>query len=148
MPAMAALPHPHPPSLPDGQPESVTQPSADAPQRVRIVLADAAYKRQGAQARVELAEQSRVGEALVKGLMRTQLSLALRLATVVVIGLGGLPLLFAIAPAVAGARLFGVALPWLFLGALAYPFLFVVGAVFVWLSERTEADFTELVDRR
>jgi len=65
-----------------------------------------------------------------------------------VVGLGGLPLLFAVAPSVAGVRPFGIALPWLLLGLVAYPFLFVVGAAYVWLAERTEAEFTELVDRK
>ncbi|GAA1039592.1 hypothetical protein GCM10009557_58610 [Virgisporangium ochraceum] len=128
---------------------SSTPPTSDPPppERVRVVLADAARARRGGQVRAELAEQSGVGEALVTGLMRAQLGLALRLAVVVAIGLGGLPLLFAVAPAVAGARLFGVPLPWLLLGLVAYPFLFVVGAAYVWLSERTEREFADLVDR-
>jgi hypothetical protein len=118
------------------------------PARVRVVLADAARDRRAGQVRTELAEQSGVGEALVTGLMRAQLGLALRLAAVVAIGLGGLPLLFAVAPAVAEARLFGVPLPWILLGLVAYPFLFGVGATYVWLSERTEREFAELVDRK
>jgi hypothetical protein len=128
---------------------SSTPPTSDPPppERVRVVLADAARARRGGQVRTELAEQSGVGEALVTGLMRAQLGLALRLAVVVAVGLGGLPLLFAVAPAVAGARLFGVPLPWLLLGLVAYPFLFVVGAAYVWLSERTEREFADLVDR-
>jgi hypothetical protein len=118
------------------------------PDRVRVVLADAARARRAGQVRTELAEQSGVGEALVTGLMRAQLGLALRLAVVVAVGLGGLPLLFAVAPAVADARLFGVTLPWLLLGLVAYPFLFGVGATYVWLSERTEREFADLVDRK
>jgi hypothetical protein len=123
----------------------------DRPERVRVVLADVAEQRaarRGGQVRAELEEQSGVGEALVSSLMRTQLGLALRLAVVVAIGLGGLPLLFAVAPAVAGIRPFGMALPWVLLGVVAYPFLFVVGAAYVWLSERTEREFAELVDRK
>ena len=120
----------------------------EPPARVRVVLADAARGRRAGRVRAELQEQSGVGEALVRGLMRAQLSLALRLAAVVAIGLGGLPLLFAVAPAVAQVRPFGIALPWLLLGVLAYPFLFGVGAAYVWLSERTEHEFTELVDRK
>jgi hypothetical protein len=120
----------------------------EPPPRVRVVLADAARGRRAGRVRAELQEQSGVGEAVLRGLMRAQLSLALRLAAVVAIGLGGLPLLFAVAPAVAQVRPFGIALPWLLLGGLAYPFLFVVGAAYVWLSERTEHEFTELVDRK
>jgi Na+/H+ antiporter NhaB len=111
------------------------------PDRVRVVLADAARARRAGQVRTELEEQSGVGEALVTGL-------SLRLAVVVAVGLGGLPLLFAVAPAVAEARLFGVTLPWLLLGVVAYPFLFGVGAAYLWLSERTEREFAELVDRK
>jgi hypothetical protein len=139
MPTMAA------PTDPE---QAVDETAAPQPAtRVRVVLADVALARRAGYARTELAEQSPVGEALVRGLMRTQLGFALRLAVVVAIGLGGLPLLFAVAPAVADARPFGVALPWLLLGLVAYPFLFAVGAAYVWLSERTEAEFTELIDR-
>lgn len=134
MPGMVAPPAPDPANHP--------------PERVRVVLADVALVRRGGQVRTELEEQSGVGEVLVRGLMRAQLGLALRLAVVVAVGLGGLPLLFAVAPAVAGVRPFGVALPWLLLGVAAYPFLFAVGAAYVWLSERTEREFAELVDRK
>jgi len=82
------------------------------PPRVRVVLADVARTRKEGP-RVELEEQSQVGEALLRGLIRAQLAIALRLAGVVIVGLGGLPLLFAIAPTVAGARPLGVGLPWL-----------------------------------
>src|SRR5690349_14838386 len=94
-----------------------------APKRVRVVLADEAAGRRRhdgagplvaveprpatvATTRHELAEQSQLGEALLRGLVRAQLGLALRLAGVVAVGLGGLPLLFAAAPAVARARPF------------------------------------------
>ncbi|MFC7481170.1 hypothetical protein ACFQX7_15580 [Luedemannella flava] len=111
------------------------------------MLADIARPPRTAATRAELTEQTHVGDALVRGLVRAQLALALRLAAVVVIGLGGLPLLFAVAPAVAKARPFGISLPWLLLGALAYPFLFVVGWAYVRLASRAERDFTDLVER-
>jgi hypothetical protein len=120
---------------------------ADPPKRVRVVLADLARDRGTPRTRVELEEQSQIGEVLVRGLVRAQLALALRLAAVVAVGLGGLPLLFAAAPAVARARPFGIALPWLLLGLVAYPFLVGVGWAYVHLAERTERDFTELVER-
>jgi hypothetical protein len=118
------------------------------PERIRVVLADAARaRRTGQVTRVEIAEQTGVGEALVRGLIRTQLALALRCGGVVAVGLGALPLLFTIAPAVMRARPFGVSLPWLLLGVAAYPFLFAVGWAYVRLAERTEQDFTDLVER-
>ena len=123
-------------------------PPPPPPKRSRVVLADVAPERRTPRhARVELQEQTRVGDALVRGLVRAQLTLSLRLAAVVVIGLGGLPLLFVVAPTVARQRPFGVGLPWLLLGFAAYLFLFGVGWVYVHLVERTERDFTDLVDR-
>jgi hypothetical protein len=119
------------------------------PKRVRVVLGDVGRRgNQVPHARRELTEQTRVGDALVRGLVRAQLALALRLAAVVIVGLGGLPLVFAFAPRLAAARPFGVALPWLLLGLAAYPFLLAVGLVFVKLAERNERDFAELVERR
>lgn len=115
--------------------------------RTRVVLADVARDRGHRRTATELSQQSQVGDALLRGLIRAQLGLALRLAAVVAVGLGGLPLLFAIAPEVADTRLLGVSLPWLLLGAAAYPFLFGVGAAYVHLAERTEAEFTDLVER-
>jgi DNA-binding LytR/AlgR family response regulator len=112
--------------------------------RVRVVLGEIARQRAASQ---ELAEQSHLGDVLLRGLMRAQLALALRLALVVVIGLGGLPLLFAFAPPIGTVTVFGVNLPWLLLGVAAYPFLFGVGYAFVRLAEQNERDFTALVKR-
>ena len=117
--------------------------------RVRVVLAEVAHgNRPIPQARHDLTAQTGVGDALVRGLVRAQLALALRVAAVVAIGLGGLPLFFLLAPRVTGVRPFGIALPWLLLGVAAYPFLFAVGWVYVRLAERNERDFAGLVERR
>jgi hypothetical protein len=97
--------------------------------------------------RQELEEQTRVGDVFVRGLVRAQLALALRLAAIVAVGLGLLPLLFAVAPNVASVKVFGMALPWLLLGVLAYPFLLVVGWVYTRMAERNERDFAELVEK-
>jgi hypothetical protein len=116
--------------------------------RTRVVLGDfAAARVVGDRARVDLAEQTPVGEALVKGLMRAQLALALRLSLVVVTGLGALPLLFAVAPAVGAAKVFGIGLPWLLLGVVAFPFLVGVGWAYVRWAERNEQDFIAVIRR-
>jgi hypothetical protein len=142
-----------PGSQPGSQPESQpgSQPGSEPglpPQRTRIVLADIARRPQAAGGtHAELAEQTQVGDALIRGLVRAQLALAVRLSLVVVIGLGGLPLLFAVAPAVATVTLFGVNLPWLLLGVASFPFLLAVGWTYAHLAERNEQDFTALVRR-
>ena len=119
-----------------------------SPPRTRVVLGEAAARRRPAdRARADLVEQTPVGEALVKGLMRAQLALALRLSLVVVTGLGALPLLFAVAPRVGEIKVLGVNLPWLLLGVLAFPFLVGVGWAYVRWAERNEQVFIAVIRR-
>lgn len=94
--------------------------------------------------RADAGEQAPVGQILVRELMRVQLGLALRMAALVAVVLGGLPLLFTLVPAVTQIRVAGIMLPWLLLGVGAFPFLAVTGFVYTRLAERNEADFTEL----
>ena len=117
-----------------------------SPERTRVVLGDAVARRRPTDpARTDLAEQTPVGEALVKGLVRAQLALALRLSLVVVAGLGALPLLFVAAPAVGTVKVLGVNLPWVLLGVASFPFLVGVGWAYVRWSERNEQDFIALI---
>jgi hypothetical protein len=119
-----------------------------AKRRTRVVLGEvAAGRRPTDRTRTDLAEQTPVGEALVKGLVRAQLALALRLSLVVVTGLGALPLLFAAAPGVGAVQLLGVRLPWLLLGVLSFPFLVGVGWAYVRWAERNEQDFIAVIRR-
>src|ERR1041384_705397 len=98
------------------------------PERTRVVLGEVAARRRPTdRTHADLAEQTPVGEALVKGLVRAQFALAVRLALVVAAGLGALPLLFAVAPTVGTIKLLGVNLPWVLLGVLSFPFLVGVG---------------------
>ncbi len=122
---------------------AATAPS-EPPGRTRVVLAEVA---RGRRAATELAEQSPVGDALLRGLVRTQLANALKFAAVVAISLGGLPVLFALTPSLSQSRPLGVSLPWLLLGVVAFPFLYGVGALYVRIAERTEKEFTDLVER-
>ena len=94
-----------------------------------------------------LDEQTVVGELLVRSLVRAQLALAVRIAAVVGLALGGLPLLFALLPATRDVVVLGLALPWLCLGVLVYPALLLAGWVHVRLAARNERDFVELVER-
>jgi hypothetical protein len=127
----------------------MTPPSPEHPgRRVRVVLAGPGRPPPPeVRARQEVEEQTQVGEVLVRGLIRSQLGLALRLSLVVAGFLGSLPLLFALAPGLTDVRLLGLKLPWLLLGVLAYPFVIAVAWVHVRLAERNEQDFTELMER-
>jgi hypothetical protein len=118
---------------------------SDRPQRERVVLAH----RRGARmvrTRVEVQEQTQVGDALVRGLVRAQLGLALRLAAVVVAVAVALLLINATVPELAAHSVFGIRLNWLILAGLAYPLLYGIGRLYVRLAEQAERDFVRVVD--
>lgn len=115
------------------------------PGRQRVVLS----QRRGARVirtRVEVHEQTEVGDALVRGLVRAQLGLALRLSAVVVCTVVAIPLLIGAFPAVAEVRVAGVRLNWLILALLVYPVLYGIGRLYVRLAEQGERDFVRVVD--
>jgi len=119
--------------------------SNEKPQRERVVLAH----RRGARmvrTRVEVQEQTQVGDALVRGLMRAQLGLALRLAVVVICAVVAIPLLNAAFPDLAAITVLGIRLNWLVLGGLVYLLLYGVGRLYVRLAEQAERDFVGVVD--
>jgi hypothetical protein len=121
----------------------------DTPRRVTVTSPRTRAVRRpvGRQTLQALDEQDVVGELLLRSLMRAQLGLAVRVAAVFVVLLGGLPLLFAVVPATRDLEVLGLALPWLLLAGLVYPALLVGGAVYVRLAERNERDFVSLVER-
>ena len=121
----------------------------EPPRRVAVTSPRAGARRRapGRAGVTALDEQDVVGELLIRSLMRAQLSLGLRLAVVFGFLLGGLPLLFAVAPATREVEVLGLALPWLVLGVLVYPTLFAGGWLYVRLAERNERDFVDLVER-
>ncbi|WP_309237487.1 DUF485 domain-containing protein [Actinomadura sp. BRA 177] len=95
----------------------------------------------------EIDEQTGLGEAYMRSLLRTQLRLAVRLCLVLAIVVLGLPLLFALVPDVRAREVFGLPLPWVLLGGLIYPWFVVCGWWYVRQAERNEDDFADLVDR-
>ncbi|MEV4128558.1 hypothetical protein [Nocardia sp. NPDC049707] len=114
------------------------------PTRQRVVLAE----RRGARrvrTRTEVVEQTEIGEALIGGLIRAQLGLAVRAGLVMVLVLCSLPMLFRLG-SVGSFVLLGVRLPWLLLGVAVYPVLYGVGRLYVRLAERNEQDFLELAE--
>lgn len=113
--------------------------------RERVILA----QRRGARAvrsRVEVQEQTEVGDALIRGLMRAQLGLALRLAGLTIAVLCAVPLVLAVFPELSEVTVFGVRLPWLVLGGGVYPLLLGVCWIYNRLADRNEQEFADLVD--
>jgi hypothetical protein len=113
------------------------------PDRERVVLAH----RRGARrvrTRVEVQEQTEVGEVMVRALVRAQLGLAVRVAGVVALVACAIPLLFAAFPSLGDVAVWGVRLPWLVLGLAACPALLLAGWLYIRLAERTEQEFVDL----
>ncbi|MEO9326555.1 hypothetical protein [Gordonia aurantiaca] len=119
--------------------------SQNPPQRERVVLA----QRRGARmvrTRVEVQEQTEIGDALVRGLMRAQLGLALRLGLGLLVVVVAIPMLAFAFDEVADATLFGLRIVWLALGLAAFPLIYLTGRLYVRLAENAERDFMSLVD--
>ncbi len=91
-------------------------------------------------------EQTEIGDAFVRGLIRAQLGLALRVGGVAATALVALPVLFLLVPSIADISVAGIGLPWLILGVAVYPVLFGVCRFYVRRADRNEQEFVDLVD--
>ncbi|NVM97698.1 hypothetical protein [Arthrobacter sp. SDTb3-6] len=94
----------------------------------------------------EVAEQSAVGEVMVRSLIRSQL----RLALVVTAGFVAALLICWMAvrwvPAFAEWRILGIPAPWLMLGAGVYPIIGASAWLYVRAATRNEDRYRGLVD--
>ena len=118
------------------------------PRRVRVTSprTGAARVQQVPVAR-EIDAQTALGEVYMSSLLRSQLRLALLALTTLVVGVGGIPLLFWLAPGLSTVDVLAVPLPWFLLAFAVYPFLFVIGWLYVRAAERNERTFTDVLDR-
>jgi hypothetical protein len=96
----------------------------------------------------EIDEQTRLGELYMATLIRAQWRLSISVLASASMMIGGLPLLFLFVPATRTLSIGPIPLPWLILGVLIYPAVWVAGRYYVRQSERIERDFTELVAQR
>ncbi|WP_279393009.1 MULTISPECIES: hypothetical protein [unclassified Rhodococcus (in: high G+C Gram-positive bacteria)] len=96
--------------------------------------------------RVEVQEQTEVGDALVRSLVRAQLLLSVRLAVMTLSILFAIPLLGLGLARVTDVQLLGIGLQWIVLGVAIYPMLFGVGWMYTRRAERNEHDFIVLMD--
>ena len=127
------------PSQPPGPQKRVrvTSPRMGAPRRgpVRPVTAD-------------IDEQTRLGELYMASLIRAQWRLSVSVLASATVMIGGLPLLFLFVPATMTLHVGPIPLPWLILGVLLYPAVWLMARYYVRQSEQIEREFTELVRRR
>ena len=129
-----------PPPLPE--PESASDNGAPG-KRVRVVLSQRKGQARPVRTVVDVQELTQVGEVLSSSLIRSQLALALRIGGIALITLGALPAMFVIFPVLGRFELFGLRLPWLLLGVLAYPFLLALGWMYSRSADRLEQVFAD-----
>lgn len=97
--------------------------------------------------RGDVREQTPLGVTMISSLRRAQLRLAVLVGTGLVVGLGGIPVLFLAFPALRELRVGGLALGWIVLGLLVFPAICGAAWWYVRAAERTEAEFVDLVER-
>ena len=114
----------------------VTSPRMGPPRRAPVRLT------------TEIDEQTRLGELYMATLIRAQWRLSVSVLVSATMMIGGLPLLFLLVPATRTLDVGPIPLPWLILGVLIYPAIWLAGHYYVRQSEQIEREFTELVARR
>lgn len=130
-------------------PNSVNQ--TPGPQkRVRVTSPRMGEPRRGPVRPVttDIDEQTRLGELYMSALIRAQWRLSMSVLASTTMMIGGLPLLFLFVPATRTLNIGPIPLPWLILGVLIYPAVWLGGRYYVRQSEQIEREFTELVARR
>lgn len=123
-------------------------PESGAPRRVRVTSPrTTAGRPRRVAVTSEIDAQTRLGEIYMSSLVRAQA----RLAGTVILALGvlvaGLPLAYWLFPDLNEVYLLGMPLAWVLLGFAVYPFLLLLGWLYVRAAERNERNFTDMVDR-
>jgi len=95
----------------------------------------------------DIDEQTRLGELYMTALVRAQWRLSLSVLASATVMIGGLPLLFLLVPDTLTVHIGPIPLPWLILGVLVYPAVWLAGRYYVRQSEQIEREFTKLVAR-
>jgi hypothetical protein len=128
-----------------------TSSQTPAPQkRVRVTSPRSDQPRRGPPRPVatDIDEQTQLGELYMATLIRAQWRLSLSVLASTMMMIGTLPLLFFLVPATRDLHLGPFPVPWVILGALIYPAVWLAGRYYVRQSEQIEREFTELVARR
>lgn len=121
--------------------------SGAPPERVRVTAPSARTRRHrpAPSALMEIDAQTELGEVYVRSLLRAQLRLALGVLAALAVVVGGLPVLFLLAPRLARHEVLGMPLSWCLLAFAIYPVLLGLGWSYVRRAERNERAFADVV---
>ena len=123
-------------------------PDSGPPRRVRVTSPRTGAARQRrANVTSEIDAQTQLGELYMSSLLRAQLRLATLVLLTVGVLVAGLPLLFHLVPALVDVTVLGMPLTWVLLAFAVYPFLVLLGWLYVRAAERNERDFADVVER-
>lgn len=127
-----------------------TSPPSGPPRRVRITSPRREARRPGERRppAQELAEQTGLGEVYLSALLKAQLRLSLAILLGIAVVVLGLPTLFVLLPVTRTIMVGPIPLPWLAVGVLVYPVVFVAARIYVSQSERIEREFSDLMGPR
>lgn len=95
----------------------------------------------------DIGEQTELGAVYVRSLMRAQLRHAVRTCGLVGLVIGGLPVAFATLHGACSVRVVGLPVTWIVLALCIQPIWIALSFWHVRAAERTESDFTDLVER-
>ena len=123
-------------------------PDTGAPRRVRVTSPRASASRpRRVDVGSEIDAQTRLGEIYLSSLLRVQLRLAGFVIGLLLVLVGGLPLLYWLFPALDDVHVLGMPLAWVVLGFAVYPVMLLLGWLYVRSAERNERDFVDMVER-
>jgi hypothetical protein len=94
----------------------------------------------------EIDAQTELGAVYLRSLLRVQLRLAGGILALLGILVGGLPLLFHLAPALDNRSMLGMPLGWGLLAFVVYPVLVALGWAYLRRAERNERAFIDMVE--
>lgn len=93
----------------------------------------------------EAAEESDAGQVFVRSLIRSQLRLAVVVATGFLLILAAFPLMLGIVPGLAESTLLGLPFDWVLLGAGIYPVIGLSAWLYIRTAARNEARYRDLL---
>ena len=128
----------------------MSTPHSGPPRRVRITSPRREARRPGERRppAQELEEQTGLGEVYLSALLKAQLRLSLAILLGIAVVVLGLPTLFVLAPATRDVLIGPIPLPWLAVGVLIYPVVFVAARIYVHQAERIEREFSDLMGQQ
>ena len=120
----------------------------ERPRRVIITHPRTTSRRRSSRtsAQRDLAEHTIRGEVLLASLRRSQLRLAISIATVFVVTVSAIPLVYGFLPTLHESVVLGVPALWLTLGFGVFPLIITLGFIHVRATERYEQQFSDLIE--